>query len=447
MNIFTEESSLEISQISLGNPGRLQGGSYYSRITYQNKPLYLQTSKCDTKSGIVTTGKKTYCDLMFHMFNNEKYIDLIFNIEDRIKKVLLEKSDIWFNETLDLDDIEYFFNSSFRTYKTQFQLMRTYVPHKSLSNLKIYNEEHILQPFGNVKKNVICVLHMKGVKFTNQSVHVDIELKQVMLVNNDEDTVNFDECLISRSKRENRIESLQNNIKTAEAETLEENETLNTESSEKASVDNDEDTEDGDNSNNDEDDEEDEDEEIETSTETSTNHLEETDNTKTSQVTILQASDNENISTTETDNNDSSITLDITDKSKEAESSDNEREIIEDTSVNLVDSSSVSLEDLEKNIDLSTSHNENNSFGLEEISLEVTDDEPISLKQPNEVYYEIYRHAREKAKRAKQAAIIAYLEAKNIKQTYMLDSDNESDSSLEDLETLSVDSSVLNERN
>jgi len=48
-------------------------------------------------------------------------------------------------------------------------------------------------------------------------------------------------------------------------------------------------------------------------------------------------------------------------------------------------------------------------------------DEPISLKQPNEVYYEIYREARKKAKIAKNLAIKAYLEAKRIKNTYLLE--------------------------
>jgi hypothetical protein len=61
------------------------------------------------------------------------------------------------------------------------------------------------------------------------------------------------------------------------------------------------------------------------------------------------------------------------------------------------------------------------------------DDEPISLKQPNEVYYEIYKEARKKAKIAKNVAIKAYLEAKQIKNTYLLD-DFDSEISSEDEE-------------
>ena len=45
----------------------------------------------------------------------------------------------------------------------------------------------------------------------------------------------------------------------------------------------------------------------------------------------------------------------------------------------------------------------------------------ITLKKPNEIYLDIYRQAREKAKKAKQEAIKAYLEAKRIKELYMLE--------------------------
>jgi hypothetical protein len=58
--------------------------------------------------------------------------------------------------------------------------------------------------------------------------------------------------------------------------------------------------------------------------------------------------------------------------------------------------------------------------------------ETFTLKKPNQVYYEIYQKARDKAKEAKKSAILAYLEMKNIKKTYMLDDIDDSDSEFED---------------
>ena len=58
---------------------------------------------------------------------------------------------------------------------------------------------------------------------------------------------------------------------------------------------------------------------------------------------------------------------------------------------------------------------------------ELVDSEPIYIKERNDVYYEMYREARRKAKIARDLALSSYLEAKRIKNTYMLDDINDSD--------------------
>lgn len=75
--------------------------------------------------------------------------------------------------------------------------------------------------------------------------------------------------------------------------------------------------------------------------------------------------------------------------------------------------------------------------GLKEFDISTTvqnDLEAITLKKPNQVYMDIYKKAREKAKEAKKEAILAYLEVKNIKKTYMIDDIDESEE--EDLDDL-----------
>jgi hypothetical protein len=78
-------------------------------------------------------------------------------------------------------------------------------------------------------------------------------------------------------------------------------------------------------------------------------------------------------------------------------------------------------EDIEENSDELKEIN-NNDLSLE------NNLETMQLKKPNQVYFELYKEARKKAKEAKRSAILAYLEAKNIKKTYMLDNLNDSDS-------------------
>ena len=60
--------------------------------------------------------------------------------------------------------------------------------------------------------------------------------------------------------------------------------------------------------------------------------------------------------------------------------------------------------------------------------------ESIHLKEKTEVYYQMYKEARQKAKLAKSLALSSYLEARRIKNLYMLDDIDDSDESdLEDL--------------
>ena len=76
------------------------------------------------------------------------------------------------------------------------------------------------------------------------------------------------------------------------------------------------------------------------------------------------------------------------------------------------------------------------SNDLEDISIQIggstLGSDTINLKNPNEVYYEIYRKAREKAKEWRLKAIESYLEAKEIKTKYMLFDMDDSDDSMED---------------
>ena len=101
-------------------------------------------------------------------------------------------------------------------------------------------------------------------------------------------------------------------------------------------------------------------------------------------------------------------TNDIEDKSKEIKSEEIKNEEITDT----------------------LSDNDNSCF-LEEITLDIDSsiDDSINLKNPNEVYYEIYKKARENAEEYRTKAMESYLEAKRIKTKYMLFDIDESDDS------------------
>ena len=80
------------------------------------------------------------------------------------------------------------------------------------------------------------------------------------------------------------------------------------------------------------------------------------------------------------------------------------------------------LEDIEENNDILK------EISNDDLNLDKNDTTLLTLKKPNQVYFELYKEARNKAKQAKKNAILVYLEAKNIKKTYMIENINDSDS-------------------
>ena len=91
---------------------------------------------------------------------------------------------------------------------------------------------------------------------------------------------------------------------------------------------------------------------------------------------------------------------------------------------------------------------ENGSIDLTDISSSFNNESSTSpgvtsLKEPQEIYYEIYKIAKEKAREHKVKSITHYLEAKNIKNQYLLDDLDESDPD-DDVNDYYYDSDVTN---
>ena len=109
-----------------------------------------------------------------------------------------------------------------------------------------------------------------------------------------------------------------------------------------------------------------------------------------------------------------------------------------DTSDTACVNDNVEQQDKESDIieeNLEEKANTSGSIDLEDITTQLSinnSESKIILKKPNEVYYEIYKIAKDKAKQHKKAAISHYLEAKKIKNTYLLDDLDNSDESSEE---------------
>ena len=357
-NIFQPNDKFDFSHISLAHPTGIQGGAYFTKIQMHNKPLYIETPKSLTRQGFVKNGKKIYCDLMFDN-NDSQFIHWLENLENKCQELIHSKGESWFENKLELNDIETAFACPIRIYKSgKYYLVRVNVKvnyNTNIPSIKIYNENELPITIDDVTSEnyMISILEIQGIKFTSRNFQIEMELKQAMVLSSEKI---FESCLIKTSLKTVKPQEMQ-----SENIVLKENAVENLEESELV---------------------------LETQT--------------------VVAEENQPEPFSESPN------IEAVEKHDIVESVENK---IEDTLKN------------EDNLDLN----------LTEVNLDsdLENLETITLKKPNQVYYEIYKTARKKAKDAKRTAIMAFLEAKNIKKTYMLDDLDDSEDSDMDIEDMS----------
>jgi hypothetical protein len=359
MEIYDTNDSFDFSKLVLTKPSLISGGNYFSRCLVNNGPLYIQPPKCKTKQGFTKAGKKFSCDLMFTN-ENENFIRWMENLENHCQQYIYKNRDKWFDGQMELHDIENYFTSPLKLYKSgKYYIARVNV--NTVLNkpaLKIYdeNEHEVDMESINDNTNVVTIVEIQGIKCSSRSFQIEIDLKQMMVL---QPTNPFEKCIIKSSSNPSFIQTNDNDIQEED-----DNYIVNTEPLI----------------------------EIETSDE-----LEES---------------LENI---------------------EKETVVEETLINTETEVLAEPEPEVKEEPLKNNIVTEVIHVSED--GLQEIDFDLedlTESEPLQIKKRNDVYYDMYREARRKAKVARDLALSAYLEAKRIKNTYMLnDMDDSEDSDLE----------------
>ena len=392
-NIIEPNENFDFSKVTLAHPSGVQGGAYFTKIQYNNKPLYIQTTKSLTKQGFVKTGKKYYCDLMFDN-NSSVLINWFENLEERCQKLIYEKGVSWFQNALEMNDIESAFNSIIRVYKSgKFYLVRTNVKnnHNNEPHIKIFNENEVALGLEDVtaETNIISILEIQGIKFTTRNFQIEIELKQIMILNNEPI---FESCLI-KNLFNNKSESVVKKEPFIKIEQPLKEQNVNHSYKD----------------------------------ESFSNNLENLDD-----LEKLDDLVNENKSASE-DNTKNKYDLGILEKEIDVQSLQTIDETYNQTTNTNSENNNV-LESLDINIEELNTEEFNDPKELKEFDLSNTLEntlETMSLKKPNEVYKMLYEKAKSKAKLAKKALIVAYLEAKKIKNTYMIENIDNSDSEFE----------------
>ena len=357
--------------LKLGPPNGLQGGSYFAKLLNNEEPLYLQIPKCLTKQGLVVTEKKKYCDLMFSRDASD-VISWFENIERVVQGLLYEKKNIWFHEDLELSDIENAFTSPIRSYRSgQYYLVRCTVPKViSPETITCYNENEEPISLDIMNEQGTNIIPLVEIQGVRfSSKNFQIEIGLRQVMAIKKKQL-FKNCLI-------RLEKTQLEVEQAEA--------------------------------------------VEQTVEQDAQTVEQAQAVEQQQGQTLQKNPVEDVS---------AIDQEVQNETEDLQSVD--EQIKEFTQPETIEQQTDEPVHLEVN-EVEEIIKEPSPFGLEEISIDtIEENDPLILKKPSDVYYEMWRSARQKARMARKEALAAYLEAKKIKENYMLDGiDSESDDDVE----------------
>jgi len=323
--IYDINEDFDFKNLSLNPPTVVAGGNYFIKYSMNGSPLYIQPPECKTRGNISKSSKKVYCDLMFSQ-DNSKLIQWMEDLETQTCKMIYDKREDWFDSEMDLADIENYFASPIKSYKSgKFYLTRASIPNRlGKVSLKIYNENKEEVSIDTIIDNtsVMSILEIQGVKCSARSFQIEMEIKQLMTIKQ----VNlFNDCLINNNKTKfihrshDVLETVSITDDKKEAE-----------------------------------------------------YLEETSMEEPEEAIVEKALDE----TPKIENDDIFVATETND-----------------------------LDDLEFNVDL-----------------EILDrSKAFTIKPHNDIYYERYREAQKRARIAKNLALQAYLEAKEIKNKYHLD--------------------------
>ena len=192
-------NTFDFKRLHLANPEPLQNGSYFTKITVDNKqPLFLQLPKCNTKQGILDVKGAKFCDLMYERSIQELLMTWLEQLEYACQDKLNEKKELWFQTELSRDDIESMMSPIMRLYQSgKYVLIRTSLLTQKTQGLDksiAYNEQEVNIDIDKILATdyIVPLLVVNGIRFSARSFEIDIKLSQMMIFDRPMETT----CLI-----------------------------------------------------------------------------------------------------------------------------------------------------------------------------------------------------------------------------------------------------------
>jgi hypothetical protein len=176
-------TELNLKKINYKKPEK-QGLIYYSAIDYDNNPFYLQTPKMICKkNGFEITDSKNHNLEMEPLNIDFSFYDTFVNFDELNVKKTFENNTEWFGKDIPLEVIDNMYKRSNKPVKKDSKPVFSFKVPISKGNIQcqIYDQKKTCVDLNQLKEGteIVCILHLKGLKFLKQHYYCDIYISQI----------------------------------------------------------------------------------------------------------------------------------------------------------------------------------------------------------------------------------------------------------------------------
>jgi hypothetical protein len=176
-------TELDFKKINYKKPVK-QGLIYYSAIDYQNNPFYLQTPKmiCKKNGHEIIENKNNNLE-MIPLNIDFSFYDSFVNFDELNVKKTFENNTEWFGKEIPLEVIDNMYKRSNKPVKKDSKPSFSFKVPISKGNVQcqVYDQKKTCVDLNQIKEGteVVCILHLKGLKFLKQHYYCDIYISQI----------------------------------------------------------------------------------------------------------------------------------------------------------------------------------------------------------------------------------------------------------------------------
>jgi hypothetical protein len=219
--------NIDFDKFEYYHPHKTNYGSHIGTVSYRLTknsviPIYIETPKLITTSGLVKVDNKYYMDFEMDTVNeSNKFYDFISRVDEKNIVVCNFNSREWFSRQIPYDIIEDYYKSPIKLQRGgKKPIMRVKVPsYRGKILAEIYNQKRKLIGLDHIDKNdeVVAILNFSGLRFLSQQFVAEWELCKLKLLKSTDKQVLPSGYLFSDSNSEEMEVAIENpNLKLSD---------------------------------------------------------------------------------------------------------------------------------------------------------------------------------------------------------------------------------------